>query len=93
MAQRLVRWAGALALAWAAIAPASAQLANLPPDVRAAIAAMGPNLNPDVIAKTFALMRPLAQPTASFDVKRNDAYGTEPLEDARCLTAQISAIG
>jgi triacylglycerol lipase len=80
MDQRWVRWTGALALAWAAIAPASAQLANLPPDVRSAIAAMGPNLNPEVIAKTFALMRPLAQPTASFDVKKNVAYGKDPLE-------------
>jgi acetyl esterase/lipase len=63
-----------------AAGPAWAQLANLPPDVRSGIAALGPNLNPDVIEKSFALMRPLEAPRDGMTVERDVSYGSDPLQ-------------
>ena len=61
-------------------APAAAQLENLPPDMEAAIAAMGPALNADMFAKTFAAMRPLQAPRTGLEVARDVSYGAEPLQ-------------
>jgi len=40
--------------------PAAAQIANLPPEVRAKIAEMGPVLTPDLIRTTMEMFKPLA---------------------------------
>jgi acetyl esterase len=71
--------AGALALV-AAGGTASAQLAKLPPDVRAGIAAMGPNLTPEIITKSSALMRPLQASRDGIAVERDLSYGADPLQ-------------
>src|SRR3954449_6461146 len=58
------RWAAAWAISALLIlagSPAFAQEANLPAEVRAAIAEMGPKLNPEVIARTLKLMAPLQE--------------------------------
>lgn len=61
--------------------PARADISSLPPDVAAAIVAMGPNLNPDVITKTFALMKPLVPPPpASVKITNDLSYGDDPLQ-------------
>ncbi len=73
-------WLGVAAAAVLAAGPAWAQLANLPPDVRSAIAALGPNLNPAVIEKSFALMGPLEAPRDGMTVERDLSYGTDPLQ-------------
>jgi triacylglycerol lipase len=65
-------------LLWAA--PAAAQSENLPPDVRSAIAAMGPVLSADMFAKSFAAMRPLQAPRTGLDVARDVSYGDAPLQ-------------
>ncbi|HEY3917086.1 MAG TPA: alpha/beta hydrolase [Stellaceae bacterium] len=61
---------------------ASADIAKLPPKVVAGIAALGPVLNPDMIAKTNALIGPLAPttPPASVTVAKDVAYGADPLQ-------------
>ena len=61
---------------------ARADISQLPPKVVAGIAALGPVLNPDMIAKTNALMRPLAptKPPASVAVAKDVAYGDDPLQ-------------
>lgn len=64
----------------AAAAPAQAQLANLPKETVAAIAAMGPNLNPEVIEKSFALMRPLEASRDGMAAEKDIAYGSDPLQ-------------
>jgi acetyl esterase len=69
---------GLALLLWAA--PAAAQSGNLPPDVRAAIAAIGPALNADMIAKSFAAMRPLQAPRTGLDVATDVSYGPAPLQ-------------
>ena len=64
-------------------APASrADISNLPPDVVAGLAALGPNLNPDVIAKTGALMKPLVstERPAGVQVTTDLIYGDDPLQ-------------
>jgi acetyl esterase len=48
--------------------------------VWAAIAAMGPALNADMFAKSFAAMRPLQAPRAGLDVARDVSYGAAPLQ-------------
>jgi acetyl esterase len=63
-----------------ATAPAHAQLANIPPQTRAAIAALGPNLNPELIAKSFALMRPLEASRDGMTVERDVSYGSDALQ-------------
>ena len=75
---KVVAGLGLVLLLWAA--PAAAQLENLPPDVEAAIAAMGPALNADMFAKTFAAMRPLQASRIGLDVARDVSYGAEPLQ-------------
>jgi acetyl esterase/lipase len=60
--------------------PAFAQEANLPGEVRAAIAEMGPKLNPEVIARTVKLMSPLQAPLAGLSVSKDIAYGPDPLQ-------------
>jgi acetyl esterase len=69
---------GLALLLWAF--PAAAQSENLPPDVRAAIAAMGPALNADMFAKSLAAMRPLQAPRTGLDVARDVSYGAAPLQ-------------
>lgn len=71
---------GAAAALLVAAAPARAQLANIPPETRAAIAALGPNLNPAVIDKSFALMRPLEASRDGMPVERDLSYGGDPLQ-------------
>lgn len=63
-----------------AAGPAWAQLANIPPETRSAIAALGPNLNPEVIEKSFAMMRPLEAPRNGMTVERDLSYGADPLQ-------------
>ena len=62
------------------IAPASAQTANLPPAVWSGIASLGPTLNADMSAKSFALMRPLQAPRGGLVEARDVAYGDDPLQ-------------
>ncbi|HUB96854.1 MAG TPA: alpha/beta hydrolase, partial [Stellaceae bacterium] len=62
------------------VPPAAAQLDNVPPPVRRTIAALGPTLNPDMIAKSFAAMRPLQAPRAGLVEVKDVAYGTDPLQ-------------
>lgn len=61
---------------------ARADISRLPPNVVAGIAALGPNLNPQVVEKTFAMTRPLAPatPPASVTVTKDIAYGEDPLQ-------------
>lgn len=61
---------------------ARADIARLPPAVVAGIAALGPVLDPPMIAKTRALMDPLAPmtPPASVTVAKDVAYGDDPLQ-------------
>ncbi len=67
--------------AFALSLPARADISSLPPDVVAQIAAMGPNLNPDVITKSFALMRPLVPaPPASVKITKDVSYGDDPMQ-------------
>lgn len=58
--------AGLIALAFGAtvlLAPAAhAQISNLPPEVAAKIASIGPVLNPPMIAATIDLLKPLVKP-------------------------------
>ncbi|MGO8919684.1 MAG: alpha/beta hydrolase [Stellaceae bacterium] len=67
-----------LALAGAA-APAAAQSAALPPEVRAEIAAMGPVLTPDLVRTTMEMFAPLAKPASLAGIKLSEdlAYGTD----------------
>ncbi len=60
--------------------PVAAQLQNLPPGVEATIAGLGPTLNPDMIQKSFAAMRPLQAPRDKLAVERNVSYGEDPLQ-------------
>jgi triacylglycerol lipase len=69
-----------LAAVLAGALPAAAQIANLPPDVQAKIAAMGPVLTADLVRDTMALFRPLALPKASLDgvkVTAEVSYGPD----------------
>lgn len=61
---------------------ARADIARLPPNVVAGIAALGPVLDPPMIAKTRALMDPLAPmtPPAGVAVAKDVAYGDDPLQ-------------
>jgi acetyl esterase len=61
-------------------APARAQLENLPPNVRAAIAALGPTLNAELVAKSNALMAPLQAPRTGLTVAKDVSYGSDPLQ-------------
>jgi acetyl esterase len=61
-------------------APALAQIENLPLAVRDGIAALGPTLNPDMIAKTNALMAPLQASRTGLTVEKDVSYGTDPLQ-------------
>jgi len=61
--------------------PAQAEISSLPANVATEIAAMGPNLNPDLISKTFALIRPLVPaPPASVKITKDVSYGDDPLQ-------------
>lgn len=61
--------------------PLHAEISSLPKNVATEIAAMGPNLNPDIITKSFALMRPLVPaPPASVKITRDVSYGDDPLQ-------------
>jgi triacylglycerol lipase len=66
----------------AASGAARADIARLPPDVIAGIAALGPTLDKPMVAKTRALMDPLAPtaPPASVSVAADVAYGDDPLQ-------------
>ena len=74
-------------------APAAAQLANLPAEVGAAIAEMGPKLNPDVISKSIALMKPLQAPLTGLSVSQDVAYGPDALQKMDLYPPQASATG
>jgi acetyl esterase len=60
--------------------PALAQLEKLPTAVRDGIAALGPTLNPDMIAKTNALMAPLQASRSGLHVEKDVSYGADPLQ-------------
>jgi acetyl esterase len=66
----------------AIVGTARADISRLPPDVIAGIAAMGPNLDPSVIAKTRGLMDKLSphSPPATIKVTKDVAYGDDPLQ-------------
>ena len=72
----------ALALVTSSVDVALADISRLPPDVVTGIAALGPHLDPQVVAKTFAMMRPLAPatPPASVTVTKDIAYGDDSLQ-------------
>ncbi len=78
------KWfAGALALCGilaAGALPAQAQVGNLPPEVGQKIAAMGPVLNPDMIAATFSLLRPIVKqaPMGGLKITTDVSYGADP---------------
>src|SRR5579875_1336814 len=61
---------------------AQADITRLPPNVVAGIAALGPVLDPPMIAKTRELMGTLAPvtPPASVTVAADVAYGDDPLQ-------------
>jgi triacylglycerol lipase len=61
---------------------ANADISRLPPEVVAGIAALGPVLDPPMIAKTRALMNPLAPmtPPDSVTIAKDVAYGDDPLQ-------------
>jgi triacylglycerol lipase len=69
---------GLVLLFWAT--PAAAQTANLPSGVWSAIAAIGPTLNADMFAKSFALTRPLQAPRSDLIVAKDVSYGDDPLQ-------------
>ena len=71
--------------------PALAQEANLPAEVRAAIAEMGPKLNGEVIARTVKLMTPLQAPLAGLSVSKSVAYGPDPLQTLDLYPPQAGA--
>ena len=75
-------------LAIAASMPAKAQLAKLPADVGAKIAAMGPNMGPAIVKDTFDLFRPLVAPADS-TVKLTSSLGYGP--DERKPSGRVSA--
>ena len=75
-----MEWLGAAAALVVAAAPVRAQLANIPAETRAAIAALRPNLTPEVIEKSFALMRPLEASCDGMAVERDVSYGADPLQ-------------
>lgn len=77
---RIIASIGAIA-ALGLAASAHAEISNLPKSVAAQIAAMGPNLNPEIITKSFALMRPLQRaPAKSVVVVKDVSYGPDPLQ-------------
>lgn len=82
MSMRLGHLCGALGLAASIIAaPAMAQIANAPPEVRAKIAAMGAKLDPELIKTTLDMYVPLvkaAPPLSGVTVTSNIAYGDDP---------------
>jgi acetyl esterase len=88
------RWAGTWvfsALLIIAESPAFAQEANLPAEVRAAIAEMGPKLNPEVIASTVKLMVPLQASLAELSVSKDIAYGPDPSQTLDVYPPQTGA--
>ena len=77
------RWAAAWAFSALLIiagAPAFAEEANLPAEVRAALTEMGPTLNPEVIEKSVKLMAPLQAPRDGLKVTKDVEYGSDPLQ-------------
>jgi acetyl esterase len=70
--------------------PAGAQLADLPVEIRAAIAAMGPNVDPGIISKTEGLMRPLQAPRSGLSTHSDVAYGPHALQELDFYTAADS---
>jgi arylformamidase len=52
----------------------------MPPKVRAQIAEMGAHLNPKLIRRTVALMRPLLADRTGLSFSRDIAYGFDPLQ-------------
>ena len=79
------------ALLMIAGSPAFTQEANLPAEVRAEIAEMGPKLNPDVIARTLKLMASLQVPLAGLSVSKDIAYGPDPLQKLDLYPPQAGA--
>jgi triacylglycerol lipase len=80
MRLRIIASIGAIA-ALGFAAPAHAEISNLPKTVAEQIAAMGPHLNPQIITRSFALMRPLqAAPSKSVVIAKDVSYGPDPLQ-------------
>lgn len=91
MRRQPARWGLCALLIAFSGSPAGAQLANLPAEVRAAIAAMGPTLNPHVISQSMALMKPLQAPRTGLSVSKDIAYGPDPLQKMDLYPPQESA--
>ena len=70
--------------------PALAQLANLPPDVRVAIAEMGPHVAPSIVRKTYALMQLLQASRADLAASQDVSYGDGPLQKPDLYTQKES---
>jgi acetyl esterase/lipase len=87
------RVAGVLsvALTMALAQPAGAQLINLPVAIRAAIAAMGPNVDPGIINKTEGLMRPLQASRSGLSTHIDVAYGPHALQKLDVYTGPDGA--
>ncbi|MFT8246577.1 alpha/beta hydrolase [Roseomonas sp. BN140053] len=64
---------------FAKLSPAQAQISNLPPEIVAGIAAMGPVWNSDVLRNTSALFRPLreSQGTEGLEASKDQHYGPD----------------
>src|SRR5687768_12587807 len=64
-------------------APASAQLSNMPPELRQRLAEINPGWGKDIlsnVAKTLALYTPIlaAAPKSGVTIQRDVAYGADP---------------
>lgn len=82
MRKGLVFSVGMLAALGFIARPACADISSLPPEVGAAIAAMGANLNAEVVGKTVALMKPLvaSAPLTGIKLSAELSYGADPLQ-------------
>ncbi|HXM85645.1 MAG TPA: alpha/beta hydrolase [Stellaceae bacterium] len=83
MSKNLARLLGALAALGLCALPAAAEITALPKDVQQGIAAMGPNLNGEIVGKTVALLKPLLPPSPppGVTLTKDVSYGDDPLQN------------
>lgn len=90
---KLWRTIAALLLAGSLALPAAAQMANLPSEVRSAIAAMGPLIDSSIIARSDAMMHALQAPRDDVPVILNLAYGEDRLQTLDLYAPRPGATG
>jgi acetyl esterase/lipase len=63
--------------------PAAAEMTALPKNVQQDIAAMGPNLNGEIVGKSVALLTPLLPPSPSpgITLTKDVSYGSDPAQN------------